>query len=283
MESGRIFDIKEFALYDGPGIRETIFFKGCPLRCNWCHNPEGLEVKAQIMVSPNACKSCGKCLNVCKHKEEGCITCGECVNLCPENARRIVGTLYTSDELVNKIMKDADFYKTNKGGVTFSGGEPLLQHKFLIEVLDKLPNVHKAIETSGYTKPEIFNEVLKRIDYVIMDIKLMNPEIHKKYTGVSNELILENAKTLMLSGKPHRLRVPVIPGVNDTVDNMEELAKYVSSINKNTPIELLPYHQTAGAKYNMVGLEYKPIFNVGQKPIMHEDIFVKYGLEVKVL
>ena len=231
MKTGIIFDIKEFSIFDGPGIRQTVFLKGCPLRCNWCHNPEGLSPLPQIMVSKNACLHCGKCEASCEHPD-GCVVCGKCVEICPANARRIAGTRMTSDELAARILKDAAYYRTYNGGVTFSGGEPLLQADFLVEALQKLPDVHKA---------------------------------------------------LMKSGRPHRLRIPLIPGVNDTVENLDAFAGFVSSVNPLTPIELLPYHKTAGAKYEMVGMEYKPIFQTDTKVSTHPEIFEKYGLEATVL
>ena len=282
MQTGIIFDIKEFSIFDGPGVRQTVFFKGCPLRCSWCHNPEGLSVLPQIMVSPSACIHCGKCKEVCPHPEK-CEVCGKCVELCPENARRIAGEKMTSEELVRRIRKDAAYYKACGGGVTFSGGEPLLQSAFLLEVLEMLPDLHKTIETSAYAEAEIFDAVLEKIDYFMMDVKLIDREKHKKYTGVYNDRILRNAKALMESGKPHRLRVPLIPGVNDTEENLEAMAKFVSSVNQKTPIELLPYHKTAGAKYEMVGMEYKPIFDTEQKVTTHLEIFKDYGLECTVL
>ena len=282
MKTGYIFDIKEFSIFDGPGIRQTVFFKGCPLHCNWCHNPEGLNVIPQIMVSPNACKHCGKCLEVCEHKDK-CIACGKCVELCPENARRIVGTKYTSDELVEKIKKDSAYYAQYGGGVTFSGGEPLLQYEFLFEVAEKLKDVHKTIETSAFADEEVFKKAISLFDYIIMDIKIMDDDLHRKYTGVSNSKILNNAKILMNSGKPFRIRIPLIPGVSDTKENIEAVAKFISEDNKKTFIELLPYHKTAGAKYDMVGLNYEPIFDINKQVEIHEDIFKKYGLECKVL
>lgn len=282
MKTGLVFDIKEFSIFDGPGIRQTVFLKGCPLHCNWCHNPEGLSTISQIMVSPNACKHCGKCLEVCEHKDK-CVLCGKCVELCPENARRIVGTKYTSNQLVEKIKKDSSYYDKYGGGVTFSGGEPLLQHEFLFEVVDKLNGVHKTIETSAFADENVFKRAIELFDYIIMDIKLMDDDMHKKYTGVSNEKILRNAKILMQSNKPFRIRIPLIPGVNDTEENIESFAKFVSEINKNTFIELLPYHKTAGAKYDMIGLKYVPIFDTDRKVQYHNDIFEKYGLECKVL
>ena len=234
------------------------------------------------MVSKNACLHCGKCEEFCEHPD-GCVVCGKCVEICPANARRIAGTRMTSDELAARILKDAAYYRTYNGGVTFSGGEPLLQADFLVEVLQKLPDVHKAVETSGYSNAETFERVLHEMDYFIMDIKLMDDARHRRYTGVSNKSILHNAEILMKSGRPHRLRIPLIPGVNDTVENLDAFAGFVSSVNPLTPIELLPYHKTAGAKYEMVGMEYKPIFQTDTKVSTHPEIFEKYGLEAKVL
>lgn len=282
MTTGTIFDIKEFSVFDGPGLRQTVFLKGCPLRCNWCHNPEGLSVEPQVMVSTGACRHCGKCEAVCRHPNH-CIACGKCVEVCPENIRRIAGERMSSEELVRRIRKDADYYRRYGGGVTFSGGEPFLQADFLLEVLRMLPDVHKAIETSAFVDADTFQAVMNEIDYFMMDIKLMDEAAHLKYTGVSNTRILKNAVSLMESGKPHKLRVPLIPGVNDTVENLEAMARFVSSVNRETPIELLPYHKTAGAKYVMVGMEYTPIFDTEQKVCTHTEVFESYGLDCKIL
>ena len=282
METGIIFDIKEFSIFDGPGIRQTVFLKGCPLRCNWCHNPEGLSREPQIMVSLNACLHCGRCKAVCRHPD-ACIACGRCVEVCPQNVRRIAGTRMTSGELAETLRKDASYYAACGGGVTFSGGEPLLQRGFLAETLDQLAGIHRAVETSGYTEPEVFEKILDRVDFVMMDLKLMDEEQHKKYTGVSNRKILHNARTLMRSGKPCRLRVPLIPGVSDTEENLRATAEFIRSVEPKTPVELLPYHKTAGAKYAMVGAEYRPIFDTEKKVRTYPELFENYGLECSVL
>lgn len=282
METGTIFDVKEFSVFDGPGMRQTVFFKGCPLRCSWCHNPEGLSPRPQLMVSGASCLHCGKCREVCPHPE-GCTACGHCVDVCPQNIRRIAGTLMTSEELAALVMKDAAYYARYGGGVTFSGGEPLLQAAFLLETLDQLPGVHRCIETSGYADAETFRQVVRRLDYVIMDLKLMDDSLHRRYTGVSNERILRNAQWLMQSGKPCRFRVPLIPGVSDTEDNMQATAAFIRQGNPRVPLELLPYHMTAGAKYAMIGKEYTPAFDVNRTVQVHLDLFRDNGLECSVL
>ena len=280
METGVIFDIKEFSIFDGPGVRQTVFLKGCPLRCSWCHNPEGLSAVPQVMVSQNACTGCGKCRQRCR--TAFCTACGECVKICPQNARRIAGTRMTAEELAKILLKDAAYYAQLGGGVTFSGGEPLMQSGFLIDVLDRLAGVHRAIETSGFAGEDIFFAVLERLDYVLMDIKLMDDAKHRRYTGVSNERILANARTLIKSGKPCTLRVPLIPGVNDDTENIEATARFIADAG-GADVELLPYHKTAGAKYAMLGMEYRPDFDPERQLEMHLDTFARYGLEVKVL
>ena len=279
MKTGIVFDIKEFSVFNGPGIRQTVFLKGCPLRCRWCHNPEGLSVHPQLMVSASACTHCGKCSALCQ--QETCTACGACVARCPQNLRRIAGEKMTARQLADTILKDAAYYAGCGGGVTFSGGEPLLQADFLLEVLDLLPGIHTAVQTSGYAEEEVFRAVVSRLDYVMMDLKLMDSERHRQFTGVPNEKILKNAEYLLQSGVPCRIRVPLIPGVNDTEENLRATAVFVA--RHPAPVELLPYHQTAGAKYPMVGMDYAPGFDTAQAVQTHLDIFKEYGLECTVL
>jgi pyruvate formate lyase activating enzyme len=254
MRKGLVFDINEFAVHDGPGIRTSVFLKGCPLRCEWCHNPEGQSFNQELLVGDNGCIRCGKCKAVCKH--ETCIVCGECITVCPRNLRRFAAVEWESEALAEKLLKNRTFYENYGGGVTFSGGEPLAQHEFLFEVMQNLKPVHVAIETAGHVSPEIFNKALKFADLIIMDIKHMNSDLHRRYTGFGNEIILSNLKVLLKSDKPCILRIPVIPGYNDTYENMEQTARLISGHKNVIRLELLTYHKTAGAKYPLLGRKY---------------------------
>lgn len=281
MKTGIVFDMKEFAVHDGPGMRQTIFLKGCPLRCSWCHNPEGLCAAPQLMVSPAACTHCGRCRQVCAH--EACIACGACVSVCPVQIRRIAGTRMTSRELAEYVHRDSGYYARYGGGVTFSGGEPLMQGEFLLEVLEQLPDLHRALETSGYCSPELFGRVLAKLEYVMMDIKLCDPQKHIRYTGVDNEIILRNARTLCRGETPFVIRIPVIPGVNDNEENYTATARLLEGAQALLRVEFLPYHKTAGAKYAMLGQEYRPDFDPQRGIWISQKIFEEYGIRSVVL
>lgn len=276
-KTGVIFDIKQFAVFDGPGIRTTVFLKGCPLRCMWCHNPEGLSFEPQLMVSPNGCTDCGSCRRVCKHPD-GCILCGDCVRACPARLRKICGERMTVEELTGKLLRDREYLEKQGGGVTFSGGEPTGQPEFLLECLQKLRTMHRAIETSGYCRPGIFKDIMDELDYIIMDIKIADDEKHKMYTGVSNRIILDNLEQVKKSGKPFRIRIPVIPGVNDTEENYRLTAELLEGAKNLEMVELLPYHKTAGAKYSMVGRAYAPEFDVDREPVLETSAFENAGI-----
>ena len=250
MSAGIIFSIEEFALNDGPGIRSTVFLKGCPLRCAWCHNPESWKREPQILVK--------------KGREEMC------------------GYQIEAAELARKLKRDEGLFKDSGGGVTFTGGEPLTQADFLCEVMENLPGIHKAIETSGYASGETFRKVLAQLDLVLFDIKLVNPEQHKRFTGVDNAPILKNLEILKASGKPFVARVPLIPGVNDSRENMEATAALLEGATNLIRVELLRYNQMAGAKYPMAGIPYNPPFNEKQDPEIH-DAFTDKGIKLLVL
>lgn len=274
---GVVFDIKQLAVFDGPGIRETVFLKGCPLRCQWCHNPEGLTASRQLMVSANGCTHCGKCRQVCP-SPESCQLCGACVGVCPQNLRKICGTEYTPEALAALVLKDRKYLEAMGGGVTFSGGEPTMQGEFLLDTISRLEGMHCAIETCGFCEESMFARIIRAVDYVMMDIKLVDEERHRKYTGVSNRLILRNLEQLKASGRTFRIRIPVIPGVNDGDGDFEAAARLLAGTESLEQVELLPYHKTAGAKYGMVGLEYRPEFDGNAKPHLNPGVFERMGI-----
>ena len=248
---GLIFDIKEFALNDGSGIRTTVFFKGCPLRCAWCHNPEGLSPRRELYLKQKGCTHCGLCQRPCNHPD--CQGLGRCLHICPRNLVSVAGVEWEPEALAEKLLKQADVYRETGGGVTLSGGEPLLQWEFACALLDCLHGrVHTTIETSGYADADAFLAVIGRCDFVYMDLKLMDGEKHKTFTGVPNDRILHNAEWLMASGKPHTFRTPLIPGVTDTEENLSAIRAFIG----DNAWEQLPYNNLAPAKYASVGRVY---------------------------
>lgn len=279
--TGIVFDIEEFAVFDGPGIRTTVFLKGCPLRCNWCHNPEGLLLQPQRMVS-SLCVHCGTCRTVCPSPDH-CIVCGKCVQVCPRGCISISGKPWSASALAAELSKNADILAINGGGITFSGGECTLQADFLLAVRSLLPDMHMAIETCGYCDSAVFSKVIGAMDLVIMDIKHTNPVIHKQYTGVDNHLIYQNLQLLMESGTPFLIRVPVIPGVNDTRENMRQTALWLQGATHLLGVELLPYNKAAGAKYRGLDMTYKPKFDSSQAPRLWTECFQELGIPVKTI
>jgi len=282
---GMIFDIEEFAIYDGPGIRTAVFLKGCPLRCIWCHNPEGLTKKSELTIKTAMCNHCGKCEIVCKYafNHELCSACGRCIDECPKHIRKISGYEITAGELANKLKKNSDFYKTSGGGVTISGGEPFYQSGFLFALLSELNGIHKAIETSGYTSGGIFTESLNYVDLYIMDIKHTDPAIHKKITGVDSRRILENLEILKKSGKPFIIRIPLIPGINDGDENLRRTAELLKGSGNLVKVELLPYNKFTKTKYTSLGREYYPPFDENKQPNINQEYFTEFGIRSVIL
>lgn len=280
--TGKIFSIEEFSTYDGPGIRMTVFMKGCPLRCMWCHNPEGQRFESEMLHTQNGCLHCGACLAVGERVTGKPCLVPESVAVCPRGLLRVCGDDLTPEQLVEKLEKNFDILNSSGGGITFSGGEPLSQYGFVKECLTLLKGkTGRALQTCGFCDSDKFMNVLEDCDFVLYDLKHMNSEIHKHYTGVGNELILENYRLLAKSGKPMVTRIPLIPSVNDTEENIRSTAEFMKDNGKDY-IELLPYNKLAGAKYASVGREYDVDFDATRVPDTHEDIFAEYGISVKV-
>ena len=280
---GRVFSIEEFSTYDGPGIRMTVFFKGCPLRCMWCHNPEGQRFEKEMAKSPNGCLGCGACMKKGEELTGKLCLVPESAGVCPRKLVRESGIDYTPEKLVEKIQKNLAILNMSGGGVTFSGGEPLSHWQFVLECMKMLRGkTNRALQTCGFADSEVFLRVLEETDFVLYDLKHMNSEIHKHYTGVGNEQILENYKLLVKSGKEFITRIPLIPTVNDTEENIRETAIFMSSLGVNK-IELLPYNKMAGSKYLLMGRKYTTDFDGDVTPQPRIEIFKQYGIEVKIL
>ena len=283
MRKGKIFSIEEFSTYDGPGIRTTVFLKGCPLRCTWCHNPEGQRSETEMVRSPNGCLSCGACLREGERLTGDPCLVSESTEVCPQRLIRSCGEELTSGALIARLEKNLDILNMSEGGVTFSGGEPLSQADFLVECLCSLRDkTHRALQTSGFASGETFERVLGECDFVLYDLKLIDDGLHKRYTGVSNTLILQNYRRLAASGVPFITRIPLIPTVNDTQENLRATAALMWECGARR-VELLPYNKLAGGKYLMLGRKYTPDFDEEIEVRIDRALFEEYGIEVRVL
>lgn len=263
-----IFDIQRNSFVDGPGIRTTVFFKGCNLRCLWCHNPESQVSEKQLMFYKDKCTGCGRCREICPNQLNKCVFCGKCELFCPADARKICGKKYTVDEVLSEILKDKSFYETSGGGVTFSGGECMLQIEFLCELLKKCKDnkIHTAVDTAGNVPWAYFERILKHTDLFLYDIKIFDAEKHKRYTGADNRVILDNLKKLFECGANVWIRIPVISGVNDTEEEMRKIKEFLKPYSP-MKIELLCYHKMGEHKYDALNLQ-KTKFSAPDKTVL---------------
>lgn len=282
MLHGLVFAVEEFSTFDGPGIRTTVFLQGCPLRCMWCHNPEGQSFANFVLRSPNGCVGCGKCGENAQQINGRLYYTQQSIQNCPNHLLRWCSEEYTPQELVERLKKNFSLLNPD-GGVTFSGGEPLAHPEFLLACLRMLKGkTDRALQTSGYASPEVFRSVLKEVDRVLFDIKLVDGKLHLAYTGVSNKRILKNFTILRNSGIPFVVRTPLIPGVTDTQENLKAVAELLHS-NEVSYIELLPYNPMAGAKYPLAGMKYTPGFDEKAQINFGLDIFKEMGITAKVV
>ncbi|NQT60942.1 MAG: glycyl-radical enzyme activating protein [Bacteroidetes bacterium] len=272
--TGRVFDIKRFAIHDGPGIRTSLFLKGCPLHCRWCQNPEGISLEPVLWYSSSKCIACDSCISVCPtgslsahpgNEHHICIchdTCelhAECVNICPTGALSLAGTVMTEDQAVHELMKDDLFFEESGGGVTLTGGDPLMQTQFSISILKQIKQkrIHTAIETCMYAPADILKQFIPVVDLFIVDLKIFDSELHKKYTGVNNDLILRNFTMLADSQVNILVRIPLIPGFTTREENLKDLEKFVSKTRGDIPIELINFNPLAKDKYRVFEQDYE--------------------------
>ena len=250
MTTGIVFDIKEFAVHDGPGLRTTVFMKGCPLACSWCHNPESQWGQPQLMRGPNG--------------------------------TRLAGTLYTAEQLAGLLNKQATLLKANEGGITFSGGEPLMQASFVAEVIGLLGDMHIVLDTSGFGRERDFRLLLECSDLVYYDLKLIDPEAHMRYIGQDNGWILRNLQIMSAAGVPFVIRVPLVPGVTDSDENLAAIAEKVAGLPGLQRVDLLSYNKAAGAKYEAAGMEFKPDYDENRPLNINTGVFERAGIDVHI-
>jgi pyruvate formate lyase activating enzyme len=269
--TGTVFDIKKYAIHDGPGIRTTVFLQGCPLSCWWCHNPESQSLGPVLLYRANRCVLCETCLASCSQNaisisgsvitdRAKCDVCGKCAEVCYHGARQVSGREMTVAEVMAEVERDTPFYDQSGGGVTFSGGEPLGQRLFLAELLRecKMREIHTVVDTSGFAAWDVFDGIRKNVDLFLYDLKIIDDDRHKHFTGVSNVIILRNLQRLAQCGAQLEIRIPLIPGINDDLDNLRQSAAFIAELPGNIiEVDLMAYHDIAEAKYQSLGMDYQ--------------------------
>lgn len=270
MDSGFVFNIQRYSVQDGPGIRTTVFLKGCPLHCAWCHNPEGISPQPEIYFLETLCLRCGECRRACPHSSpngaergsdplspsvDGCELCGSCVEACPSQARRFAGKEMTVGEVLEAVLRDRVFFEESGGGVTFSGGEPLLQPAFLLALLEacRRQGVHTAVDTSGFGRTEHLLAIAPLVDLFLFDLKLSDEAAHRRFTGASNTLILRNLRALSQVHSAIWIRVPFVQGVNDSPSELTAIARLAAETKGVRQLMLLPFHRMGSQKFQRLG------------------------------
>ncbi|MCL1818063.1 MAG: glycyl-radical enzyme activating protein [Spirochaetaceae bacterium] len=269
-ESALVFNIQRYSIHDGPGIRTIVFLKGCPLRCPWCANPEGMDSRPVLAYNARFCKNCGRCAQVCpegavSRAEDGvhldrerCRLCGACVAACAHGAREIFGKSMSVTEVLREVKKDEAFFRRSGGGLTLSGGEPLASPGFTLALLERCreEGLDTAVESTLFAPPETVDGMLARADHILADIKLIDPARHREFTGADNALILENLRRAASSKVDLMLRLPLVPGVNDDEENLGALAEFIAGLGRRVPLEILPYHEFGRGKFLNIGLPW---------------------------